>query len=401
MKKEIRDNQALNSHMLYFDPINSKLDPNGPAMPVFKAGARPVFPTASSKPIDNVPGVRTLDDGSFEITFYAPGAKTVEVAGGNNESMPGRYSMAPSPDTGYWQVIIRDVKAGFHFLDFFVDGVQTFHPTLPFGYGCSRVMNFIEVADPDLDFYLLKDVPHGSVRMEIYKSSVTGRFRNCWVYTPPCYDQNTGKSYPVIYIQHGGGENETGWIWQGKINYIVDNLLAAGQCEEMLIVMNSSATYAEVGENSFTVKSVGDVIVKDCVPFIDANFRTKADRWNRAISGLSMGGGHAKTIAFEYNEYFANLGVFSSGAGFEPIGNTSGVDYDYSAFFASPKHYSSLMKLTFIGCGEQDPRHQFTGPQVKSLQDQGFDVQYHSYPGYHEWDVWRFCARDFIKQLFK
>jgi len=272
---------------------------------------------------------------------------------------------------------------------------------LPFGYGCSRVMNFIEVADPAEDFYLLKDVPHGSVRMEIYKSSVSGRFRNCWVYTPPRYDQNVGKSYPVLYIQHGGGENETGWVWQGKINYIIDNLLAAGQCAEMIVVMNSGYVYNEVAEGLFANASLGDVIVKDCIPFIDANFRTKADRQNRAISGLSMGGGHAKTIAFEHNDYFANLGVFSSGSGFEAVGNNLGVDYDYSSFFVSPEFYNKTMRLTFVGCGEQDPRHEYTGPQVKALQDKGFAVQYHSYPGYHEWDVWRFCARDFIKQLFK
>src|SRR5690606_33902432 len=119
--------------------------------------------------------------------------------------------------------------------DFHVTGVQTC--ALPIWYGCFYVINFFEKPDEDSDFFLLHDVPHGDIRMELYKSSVTGRIKAAWVYTPPGYDQNVDKRYPVLYIQHGVGENETGWIWHGKLNYITDNLLAEGKMEEMIIVM--------------------------------------------------------------------------------------------------------------------------------------------------------------------
>lgn len=114
----------------------------------------------------------------------------------------------------------------------------------PICYAHNRLCNFVDVPDPEFDFYDFKDVPHGAVRCEYYRSSYTGTLRNCWVYTPPGYEENLDKRYPVLYLLHGGGENETGWIWQGKINLIMDNLLAQGKCKEMLVVMNFGHAYA-------------------------------------------------------------------------------------------------------------------------------------------------------------
>jgi enterochelin esterase-like enzyme len=387
MDRKIRENQALSAHMMYFDPINQLRIPGDDGR--FKFGN-----------FLDVPGVRAAEDGSVEVTFYAPGAKKVRIAGIGG-SMPGSYEMGRAEADGYWKVVIADAVPGFHYLQFFVDEVPTYHPQLPFGYGCSMAMNYIEVPDPDEDFYLLKDLPHGSVRMEIYKSSVTGRFRNCWVYTPPGYDAEPGKRYPVLYLQHGGGENESGWIWQGKVNYIMDNLIAEGGCEEMIIVMNCGYSFLSRGEGAFSLEKPGDVFCSDCVPFIDARFRTKASPASRAMAGLSFGSWHARTTVFEHPDVFRNLGLFSGGFEYKTEGGLGGA-YDYSSFFKDAATFNSHIDLMFVGAGDKEqPMHDAAKERVRSFADRGYNLRFYSTPGYHEWDVWRNCAREMIRLLFR
>ena len=297
MDKDLRRNQALYAHALHFDPINQQRIPGGDGRLHFRE-------------FDNVPGYKILDNGDIEITYYDPGAKTVQMKGFGG-SMAGRYDFEPVEDMpGYWKTIINDVGPGFHYHTYFVNGAETIHTQLPVGYGGSFVANFIEVPDPDYTDYLLKDVPHGSIHMEIYKSSVTGRYRNCWIYTPPGYEKNTEKRYPVFYMQHGGGENETGWLWQGKINYIMDNLLAEGKCQEMIIVMNCGYNFEEVSQDRFILRDIDQVIVKDCVPMIDEKYRTIADRDHRAIAGLSFSSVHARMTALGNLDVFSALGIY-------------------------------------------------------------------------------------------
>lgn len=418
MKKEIRDNQAIYAHLLDFDPIHRKfVAPEKKSAIDPSAGSKVSMPSAGlglgTGGFEPVHAARTLDDGRVEITYFAPDAKRVEIAGMGG-SMPGRYDLEPQGD-GYWRVLIDDVGPGFHFCVFIVDGVLTFSPTMPFGYGFSYVMNYFEVPDPNEDFYLLKDVPHGAIRMELMKSERTGRYRNLWVYTPHGYD-TSDKRYPVMHILHGGGENEAGWFWQGKLNYIADNLIAEGKCEEMIIVASSFAAMRELDDGKFINDSFPKVMVDEIVPFIDANYRTIADRNHRAMAGLSAGGSMARQIAHGFPETFANLGQFSCGAGFSvtgistvenklfpgPMGShPAEMTEKYQKLFSSPESYNKTMDLTFITCGTDDPRHQYTEPQVKELRDMGFNVEYSCYPGHHEWDVWRYSARDYMIRLFR
>lgn len=422
MKKEIRDNQALYQTMLNFDPVHRAFTP-----PVTSANFSPIDPSAGSKvtlpssglglgegPQPQKWAITNKDDGSVVVTFYAPGAKRVEIAGIGG-SMAGRYDLQPA-EGGYWETTLTDIGPGFHYCVYIVDGVITYNPTMPFGFGCSYVMNYFEVPDPEQDFYLLKDVPHGSVRMELMKSEITGRYRNLWVYTPAGYDTST-KRYPVMHILHGGGENESGWFWQGKLNYIADNLIAEGKCEEMIIVASCFAAPKEVGENLFVNEEFPKVMTEEIVPFIDSKFRTIADRHHRAISGLSAGGGQARSIGHGYPEVFANLGQFSCGGGFsvEGISTVSGgfslgpggtarrnpYEDKYIELFKTPEHFNETMDVTFIACGTDDPRHKYTEPQVNELREKGYNIEYACYPGYHEWDVWRYSARDFMMRLFK
>lgn len=387
MDKGLGYNQALYEHALYFDPINQARVPGGDEK--FHFGK-----------FKNVPGIKYLEDGKLEVTYYAPGAKKVELVGLGG-SMPGTYELAPTEEMeGYWSAVIEDVGPGFHYHTFRVDGAETLHPQLPIGYGCSRAMNFIEVPDPEFTDYLLKDVPHGSIHMEIYHSQVTGRERNCWIYTPASYRENTEKRYPVLYLQHGGGENEAGWIWQGKINYIMDNLIAEGRCEEMIVVMNCGYHFEQFDEETFQLRDLGDVICKDCVPVVDARYRTIADREHRAMAGLSFGSIHARMTVLGNLDVFSVLGIFSGGFNYKSDGGM-GV-YDYSDVFTDAGTFNGKLNFLFVGMGEQETSMmEEAKPEVEKLIADGYHMTLRTYPGYHEWDVWRKCAADMAAMLFR
>jgi len=380
--------QSYNSHILAFDPVYRNVKDTG-KIDVSKGVMRdPRF--------NAEPGARGLDGGGAKFSFFAPDAKSVTMS---ILEIRAKYEFTAGDD-GYWRYECPDFPAGFHYVFFEVDGVSTYHPNLPMGYGYGKSVNFVDLPGKD-DFYLLKDVPHGVLSMEIYKSGVSGRFRNCWVYTPPGYNTSGEKRYPVLYIQHGGGEDETGWFWQGKLNYILDNLIAEGLCEEMIVVTNSGSADKEIGPDEFTSANVSQIILTDCIPLIDSKYRTKADRHSRAISGLSMGGGISRHLAHTYPEVFANMGIFSSGQGFMVAGESQGWVFDYTELFKTPEFYNSVMDITFVACGTEDMRHPYTKTQAEELTEKGYNVEYHAYPGDHEWNVWRLAARDFIMKLFK
>jgi len=385
MKKQITENQALTQHALFFDAVNK-------AAIFEKRDSR----DRSVHYVDDKPGVRYLEDGGVEFNYFTPNAKSVRVEGLGG-SMPQKYDLHPAGG-GFWQAVAHDIAPGFHYIHFTVDGVQTTNPRAPFGYGCFESINFLEVpGGVDPEFYLLKDVPHGTIRMELYDSSVTGRVRNCYVYTPPRYDTDLDKQYPVLYLQHGGGEDETGWIWQGKINYILDNLLAQGKCEEMLVVMNSGYAFKPDGSSdNLMIGSFDEFMVSDAVPFIDGKYRTLAGRAHRALAGLSMGGIQANVTVMKYPETFASLGIFSGGFVYR------GEGYDLTALFGDPKKYNETFRLLFVSAGQQEqPMCAELEAELKALCEKGIRNVFYSCPGYHEWDVWRYAAREFLQLLFK
>lgn len=389
MKDEIRLNQAITQSIMSFDPNRRKF--------IFSSEAdrRRYGQWNVIKP-----GIELSTDGKVTFHYYAPEAKRIEVVGLGG-SMDGRYEMSPCGD-GWWSVTADDIRDGFHYHDYYVDGVRTINPLVPMGYGCSNYYNYFEMPGGDNpEAYLLKDVPHGTVRMNLYKSTLLGgKYRNCWVYTPPGYEKNIDRHYPVLYIQHGGGENETGWIWQGKLNYIIDNLLAMGSCHEMIIVMNNgNAGYYTTSDGSIKTADAGEIIVHDCVPFIDGNYRTIVSRDNRAMAGLSMGGFLSRVTVFNHLDVFAWCGSFSGG--FAAKWNLFGKEYDYSELFATPESFNSRLKLLYIGYGEQEPNCEPNRKACIEYIDRGYHIQFYSHYGYHEWDVWRNCVIHFLPLLFR
>jgi len=381
LRDEIIKNQALNAHALFYDDVRKHL---------ILANDEKGRPAGKYKPIPQ--GAEVLPTGEVVLSFLAPNAKSVQVAGHMGAFGPERRDMTKGED-GWWHITISDLESGFHYHEYFVDGTRALNPDVPYGYGGSRVMNYFELPDKYSNFYLYQDVPHGTVRMDYYFSEITGLYRNCWVYTPPGYE-TSDKRYPVLYLQHGGGEDETAWVWQGKINLIMDNLLAGAGCEEMIVVMNDGFALPKDCDDAARVHgAVGEVIAEDCIPFIDSKYRTIADRRGRALVGLSMGGGQAQKAFFRYPDKFANLGVLSMWGMF---------DDNAKALFSDPEKFNRDFDLIFYSAGEQEvPLYEGNREIIDDLRASGINCVFYSTPGHHDWAVWRWSIREFLTRVFK
>ncbi len=383
LKKEMIDNQALSAHALFFDDVHRNLVLN-----VDKDG------NPAGRYVSIPEGCKIHENSDITFFFYAPNAKSVEVGGLSSDNNDKKYKMTKD-EAGWWQVTVSGIDSGLHYHDYYVDSTRTINPYEPYAYGCGRIMNFFELPDKYSQFYLLQDVPHGTLRMDYFKSEYTGRFCSCWVYTPPEYEVTPDKRYPVLYLQHGGGESETGWIWQGKINHIIDNMIADGLCKDIIIVMNCGTAYPRDGSdiNEPALSNVEEVIVHDCIPFIDSKYRTISDRHGRAIAGLSMGAGQALRTCVNYNDVFANAGIFSSLFTYDS-GDTKRLTDNIDKF-------KNNFDLLFIGVGEYEPTFEFNRQLMRDLRLKGMPSVFYCAPGGHEWHVWRYCVREFVARLWR
>jgi enterochelin esterase family protein len=266
----------------------------------------------------------------------------------------------------------------------------------------------VEVPEEGADFYSIKNVPHGDIRNEIYFSKTTGKWRNLNIYTPPGYDKSGMEQYPVLYIQHGGGEDERGWAVQGKTNIILDNLIAEGKAKPMLVVIPngnvSRPGSAAGGYNDEAMTAFKEELFGSVVPFIESSYRVKPGAANRAIAGLSMGGGQAFYTGLRNTDMFANVGVFSTGL-FGGINRQPGTTFDAEAvipgLLTNPGSFNNKLKVFYISVGEQDPRIEPTRKLVQTFKEKGLKVEFASFPGSHEWQVWRKSLHDFAQKIFK
>jgi enterochelin esterase-like enzyme len=288
---------------------------------------------------------------------------------------------------GTWSVTVPPQVPGFHYYYLFVDGVQVNDPTSESFYGVSRQSSGIEIPEKGVDYYEVKTVPHGEVRNFRYYSKVTSSWRRAFVYTPPDYDTNVKARYPVFYLQHGGGEDERGWPVQGRVDNILDNLIAEKKAKPMIIVMDKGyalkpgevmpappnmagggATLlggrgpaAASGQGApapaanaprpMGSRTFEEVFIGDLIPAIDAHYRTLANRDNRAMAGLSMGGGQTFQITLANLDKFAYIGGFSGGGGgrggFDAKTSNNGVYADSAAF-------NKKVKLLWLGVGTEE-----------------------------------------------
>ena len=354
-------------------------------------------------PVTNVNrshGPKLLADNRVEFTVRAPEAQKVLV-----DICGTKYEMTKGDD-GSWKATTNELVPGFHYYSLIIDGVSVADPASQSFYGCSRWSSAIEIPEKGMDDFEVQNVKHGEVRTVYYFSKVEQAWRPLMVYTPAGYDDSR-ESYPVVYIQHGGGEDHRGWMEQGRTAQIMDNLIAAGKAVPMIVVSSNSNVqnrnggfgggYSWQGMQTFRSEMIDNII-----PFVEKTFRVKKDRKSRAMCGLSMGGGQSFYIGLRDPEVFANVGVFSTGM-FGGIQGASNFDLEKEVpgMLTDTKTFNQQFDMFFVSCGEQDPRIEYTRNIVKTMRDGGVEVRFNSYPGDHEWQVWRKSLHEFAQYLFK
>jgi enterochelin esterase-like enzyme len=349
---------------------------------------------------------RILPDRRVVFQVQAPKAGQVQIN-------LGRMYDLRQEASGLWTVTTAPLDAGFHYYSLVIDGASVSDPASETFYGTGRMSSAIEIPEAGVDFYTVKDVPHGDIRSKRYFSKVTNSWRRLYVYTPPGYDKDTGKRYPALYIQHGGGEDETGWAVQGKTDIILDNLIAAGKAKPMLVVIANGnvpgAGGARGGYSSAGMAGYANELLNNIVPFIENNYRVQANAENRALAGLSMGGGQAFFIGLGNKDKFSSIGVFSTGlfggisSGRGGPGATNGsfnAEEQVPGLLTNTKAFNDSLKIFYISVGEQDPRLEPTRRAVGDLKSHGLKVEFASFPGGHEWQVWRKSLHDFAQRIF-
>jgi enterochelin esterase-like enzyme len=356
----------------------------------------------------NVPGEQypcIYPDSRATFHVMSPRAKTVQLSIGTN------YEMTREAD-GAWTVTTPPLVPGFHYYTIIVDGAVVNDPGAHTFYGTSKDSSGIEIPEKGVDYYFPEDVSHGEVRMHWYHSKITGAWRRCFVYTPPDYDTNFKARYPVLYLQHGMGEDETGWVLQGKANFILDNLIAANKAKPMIIVMENGYA-ARLGEKPAapppgvppgpSTAAFEDVLIKEVIPMIDVKYRTIADRDHRAMGGLSMGGNQTCRITLANLGVFSYIGMFSGtglGLNTEPFDSKTGFD----GAFADAVSFNKKVHLVWIGLGTAEPAPFPASIKAfrESLDKGGIKYVYFESPGTaHEWLTWRRSLHDFAPRLFR
>ncbi len=346
----------------------------------------------------NIPGQQYPKiDSELRATFRvnAPDAQKVQISLGKT------YDMVRGED-GVWTVTTDPLVPGFHYYWLIIDGASVADPASESFFGVGRMNSGIEVPSKDEDFYEPRDVPHGEIRERWYHSNVTNAWRRCFVYTPPDYDTNTDARYPVLYLQHGGGEDERGWVVQGRVNFIMDNLIAEGKAKPMIIVMDNGNARAP-GEGRLGSSTFEKIIINELIPTIDATYRTLTDRENRAMAGLSMGGFQTFHITLNNLDKFAWIGGFS-GTSAGPSVRAFDPKTIHNGVMADPNEFNKKVRLVWIGAGtaEGDLFYNSIKNFNDTLAESGIKTVFFESPGTaHEWHTWRRSLYDFAPRLFK
>ena len=357
----------------------------------------------ASTNVPNAPYPQILPDNRVIFRIKAPEAQKVQVDLGK------KYDMVRD-SAGFWMATTEPIVIGFHYYSILIDGVAVVDPASQAFYGMGRMASGIDIPEAGVDFYSPKNVPHGEIRSVNYYSNITRAWRRTFVYTPPGYDNNLTTRYPVLYLQHGGGEDETGWPTQGKADLILDNVIANGEAVPMIVVMdrgyatdptrrpNTTETglRAAMANNAFP-----DVLIKEIIPMIDQRFRTLTDRDHRAMAGLSMGGFQTFQTAMPNLDKFSYVGGFSGAAFLEPNADLKAA---FNGVWADADAFNKKMKVVYLSIGTAEPERMYNSVNGfhQGLEKIGIKHTYYESPlTSHEWQTWRRSLRQFAALIFK
>lgn len=369
-------------------------------IPWIANGQSPEGSVPSETNIRNAAYPRITPDKRVLFRVRAPQAEVVKVRIG-----PG-YNMEKDAQ-GFWSVTTDPIRPGFHGYSFEIDGVSVNDPGTETYFTGGRWTSAVEIPEDGVRFFDLKDVPHGDIRKVNYYSTEKKDWRRLYIYTPPGYDKDTHKTYPTLYIQHGAGEDEHGWWMQGKLDLILDNLIAEGKAVPMIAVMSDDYLEDNIGRgyNSPTTNvffdRFGRDLIGDIIPFIEKNYRAIPHRESRAMAGLSMGAGITFRIGLNNPEVFSHVGVFSTSAFRGQGDDIFDIEAQVPGLLSDPERFNKNLNVFYISNGEQDGSFNYTIKTVEKLREHGVNVHLKTFPGAHEWHVWRKALHDFAPLLFK
>jgi enterochelin esterase family protein len=376
--------------------------------------------TAGFRPAEtNVWGAqypRVDGQGRVEVRIKAPEAAKVRL---NFWSGP-KLDMVKGAD-GVWSLITPPLVGGLHYYTLVIDGAEVADPGSHAFFGGGKHASAVEVPEAGADYYAIRDVPHGQVREVWYNSKVTGGWRHALVYLPPGYDEQAKTRYPVLYLQHGGGEDETGWIRQGRANFILDNLIAAKSAKPMIVVMaygyarRSGQPVPDLSGSPpgspERMKAMQDMaaafeadVTEALIPFVDMTFRTIADREHRAMAGLSMGGMQTFQVTLANLDLFSHIGGFSGAMRLALGDGKLDPKTAYGGVFADPAAFAKKVRVLWLGVGTAEPERFRDGIRAlhASLKEAGIEHVYVESEGTdHEWQTWRRNLKDFAPRLFR
>ena len=336
---------------------------------------------------DGDQGAEILPDGKVRFRVIAKDAKEVVI-----DRFGTIFPLSPAGE-GAWEGTF-DMGRGFLYFFLKVDGADALCPYLPIGYGCCRPMNFVDVPVDDMTGWDdLSGVDHGGITRYYVPSSVTGKHEICLVYTPPKHDPQ--KKYPVLYLQHGYGENETGWVYQGHVGRIADRLLADGQMEEMIIVMgNGMARGGNPGDRTLFPR----ILLEDIIPFTESRYNVLTDKWHRAMAGLSMGSFQTSITTLTHPELFGYAGLFS---GFLRAPWPTDDPQPHLATVEDAEKFNTSFRVFYRAMGTEDQYWDSFAKDDEYLKGKELNIFRETFPGGHDWTVWRRCIRAFLPKLFR
>ncbi len=343
-------------------------------------------PYAGEPNRDGDQGYELLPDGKVFFRIKAPNAKEVAI------DQFGTMQQLTKADNEMWEGVC-DLGLGFKYFFLKIDGADVLNPYLPIGYGCCRPMNFVDVPVPGEEWDTLDNIPHGAVARHYYHSTVTGKIESCLVYTPANY--NAAKKYPVLYLQHGYGENETGWVYQGHVARIADQLLHNGSMAEMIIVMGNGMTQSAGPEKDRML--FPQVLLTDLIPYIESTYPVYTDKWHRAMAGLSMGSYQTSIVTLSNPDLFGYAGVFSGFLRFPHPGN----EEKHLALLDDGEKFNESFRVFYRAMGTEDEFFKSFSADDEMLADKPVTMLRKTFPGGHDWSVWRRCIHDFLPMIFR
>jgi len=353
------------------------------------------FPGYKPTPGDTLKSIRISADKKVTFSIYAPKASEVTVSGDFQQTY-GALKLQKD-QIGIWSVTVGPIAPDLYTYDFSVDGMKVIDPkNIQLKEGAGGYSNLLEVQGKEADYLAVKNVPHGKLEKVWFNGATLGKTSRVHVYTPPGYENMKGK-LPVLYLQHGGGDNDASWATAGRANFILDNLLAEGKVKPMIVVM----PFGNPGGGFFSGAGVDadpyyNYFFKDLVPYIESHYNAGTSRESRAYAGLSMGGLQALNMGIFYPEKFAYVLPLSTGFFPEIL---KSMEEKYASNLKNPE--INKLKLFWIAMGgEKDIAYQ-NGENTKALFDKfGIKYQTNSYPAGHTFITWRHNLDEFAPLLF-